>query len=119
MANKRQIGSYAEQIAANFLIQNGYRIVEMNFRCKTGEIDIIAEDEDYTVFVEVKYRKDISNGFPREAVNIHKQKTIIKTAKFYIFKNNLYNCNFRFDVVEMIGDMEDLSINLIKDAFQS
>lgn len=113
MENKRQIGTTAEKLAVNYLIQNNYSIINTNFRCKIGEIDIIAKDNDYIVFIEVKYRKNTKRGLPREAVNYNKQKTIIKVANYYILQNKLYTNNFRFDVVEII----DKQINLIKNAF--
>lgn len=118
MENKRELGTEAEKIAANYLLENNYIVVEKNFRCKLGEIDIIANDEDYLVFIEVKYRKTDKKGLPREAVNIYKQRTIIKVAKWYLVKHNLYDSNCRFDVLEMMGDMDNLEINLIKDAFR-
>lgn len=118
MENKRKIGAEAEKIAIDYLLKNNYIILEKNFRCKLGEIDIIANDKDYLVFIEVKYRKTNKKGLPREAVNIYKQKTIIKVTKYYLVKYNLYDNNCRFDVLEMIGDMNNLEINLIKDAFQ-
>ena len=67
-----------------------------------GEIDIIAEKDNTVVFVEVKLRKDTKYGLPCEAVDLRKQKKIIETAKDYIQKNDLYNKNFRFDVIEIL-----------------
>ena len=84
MNNKRNIGSWGEEIGSDFLQKQGLKIREKNFRCKIGEVDIIAEENEYLVFVEVKYRKDLSHGYPREAVNYYKQKTISKVALWYI-----------------------------------
>lgn len=117
MENKKNIGNKAENIAKSFLESKGYIIITSNFFTKLGEIDIIASDNDYLVFVEVKYRKSLKNGLPREAVNYKKQLHIIKTAQYYLMKNNIYNTNCRFDVVEIFGNLEKPEINLIQNAF--
>lgn len=117
MENKKTIGNTAENIAKNFLKTKGYTIITSNFRSKSGEIDIIASDNDYLVFIEVKYRKSLKNGLPREAVNYKKQLHIIQTAQYYLLINNIYNKNCRFDVVEIFGNIENPEINLIQNAF--
>lgn len=118
MANNRHIGQITENIATKYIENINYKILERNFRCNFGEIDIIADDNGYIVFIEVKYRSTTIKGLPREAVNRHKQKTIIAVAQYYIMIKNLYNVNFRFDVVELLGDINKPEINLIKNAFQ-
>lgn len=117
MINKRSIGDWGEEIAADFIQKQGLKIREKNFRCKIGEIDIIAEESEYLVFVEVKYRKDLSHGYPREAVNYYKQKTISKVALWYMKKYNLWKQPCRFDVLEILGYYPDLKITLIRNAF--
>ena len=117
MENKKTIGNNAELIAKEFIKTKGYIIITSNFRSKFGEIDIIASDSNYLVFIEVKYRKSLKNGLPREAVNYKKQNRIIKTAQYYLMINNLYDKNCRFDVIEIFGDIENPKINLIKNAF--
>ena len=72
--NKRQIGTEKEKLAGAYLEQNGYEIIEYNFRCKQGEIDIVAKDGEYLVFCEVKYRSNIKKGTPFEAVDYKKQR---------------------------------------------
>ena len=67
-------GKEGEKIAAAFLKKNGYRIIEINFRCPIGEIDIVAKEKDDLVFVEVKTRKSMELGYPEQAVGIRKQK---------------------------------------------
>ena len=111
--NKRTIGSEAEEVACGYLEKSGYKILERNFRCRSGEIDIIALNGDYIVFIEVKYRKDKTFGYPRESVNYYKQKNISKVASYYLLIKNAYHKNCRFDVVEIIGS----HIELIQDAF--
>ena len=80
MQNRRQIGTKEEALAAAFLEKQGYQILERNFRCRLGEIDLIARDGSTLVFVEVKYRKNADFGTPAEAVNRKKQLTICETA---------------------------------------
>lgn len=115
MKNNRNIGNINELLAVKYLELNGYKILERNYFIKNiGEIDIIANDSQYLVFIEVKYRSSLINGFPREAVNLKKQQKISKTASYYIFKHQIYeNTPIRFDVVEIYKD----NINLIKNAF--
>ena len=72
--NNRILGSEAEDIACHYLEKMNYTILEKNFRCRSGEIDIIAFHEGAIVFVEVKYRKDCKLGHPREAVHYYKQR---------------------------------------------
>lgn len=100
-------------MACDYLKKRDYKILERNFRCRSGEIDIIALDQDYLVFIEVKYRKDKAFGSPRESVNYYKQRNITKVASYYLLINNAYDYNCRFDVVEITGE----HIELIKDAF--
>ena len=111
--NKREIGKIGEEIACKYLESKNYKILEKNFRCRSGEIDIIALDGDYIVFIEVKYRKDNSFGFPRESINYHKQRNISKVAAYYLLVRNAFHKNSRFDVVEIIGGQ----IEIIQNAF--
>ena len=114
MQNNRSKGSEYEDDACRFLIDQGYRILERNFRTRSGEIDIIASDKEYTVFVEVKYRKTLKTGYPSEAVTLSKQKKIINTSVYYLYIKHKTNCNIRYDVIEIIGDS---TINHYKNAF--
>ncbi|OGT97808.1 MAG: YraN family protein [Gammaproteobacteria bacterium RIFOXYB2_FULL_38_6] len=109
------IGSQAESKALAFLKTQGLKLLERNFRCKLGEIDLIMQDKDFTVFVEVKYRKIINFGEPVETVTKSKQRKIIKAATFYLQQKDLFDkVPCRFDVV---GILDDGQINWIKDAF--
>lgn len=109
----RVSGIKGELIAHDFLKNNGYKILEKNYKNKIGEIDIIAKDGEFICFVEVKYRESAIFGLPREAVNYHKQQKIKQTATWYISKNNLFDEPVRFDVVDILGN----NITLIKNAF--
>lgn len=113
MTNKRTTGAAYEQKAAAHLIYLGYEILELNYRCKSGEIDIIARDGEYLVFVEVKYRGSLKKGHPLEAISLQKQKTISKCAMYYITKHDLTEMPVRFDVVGILGEEKEL----IKNAF--
>lgn len=84
-----------------YLEQIGYRIIERNFHCRQGEIDIIAKDRDEYVFIEVKTRSNIFFGRPKEAVNEPKQKHIYQSTRFYLYLHGLNNAFMRFDVIEV------------------
>lgn len=112
--NKRKIGGEYERRALLFLEGKGLTVLETNYRCKVGEIDLICKDGSTYVFVEVKYRKNNSMGDPAEAVNYRKQKTICKVATYYMVAKKLpYDGSFRFDVVSILGD----KITWYKNAF--
>ncbi|AWI03982.1 YraN family protein [Clostridium drakei] len=116
----KEIGFLGEDIANNYLRQIGYTILDRNFRCKIGEIDIIGRDGNYICFIEVKTRYGSLYGNPCEAVTYSKQHKIYKTAEIYIMKKKLFKFNFRFDVIEIILNNSNNipSIRLIKDAFE-
>lgn len=103
--NKRSVGSSYEEMAVQYLQRQGLKILDRNFRCRLGEVDIIAKDQTYFVFVEVKYRKDSMNGNPADAVNYRKQQKICKVADFYRISHRLSaDTPVRFDVVAILGD---------------
>jgi len=110
----KSIGDHGEEQARNYLKKHNVRIVESNFKCKAGEIDIIAMHHDSILFVEVKYRKQIGYGTPAEMVTRAKQKKIISTAQLYLQKHpELANKACRFDVISIHQN----DINWIQDAF--
>lgn len=111
----KEIGNFAEDLACKFLLKNGYKILKRNFTKPFGEIDIIAQDNDFLVFIEVKSRKNTNFGYPRDFVNKRKIKKITDVAQVYMLENNLFNIAFRFDVIEIIFDKEE--INHLKNAF--
>jgi putative endonuclease len=110
-------GKEGEKIAAAFLKKNGYRIMEINFRCPIGEIDIVAKEKDYLVFVEVKTRKSMELGYPEQAVGIRKQKKMSQLALWYMQKRKIDDTNARFDVVAVSLIPEKNEVKLIKNAF--
>lgn len=116
----KKTGELGEEIAANFLIAHGYRILEHNFRCKGGEVDIIARDpgDKSLVFIEVKARRGLSYGVPQLAVTPFKQRQISKAALTWLSKNRLHDTNARFDVIAILLSGADLhKIDHIINAF--
>lgn len=123
MINKREIGTIGEEIAAEYLENNNYKIIEKNFRYKRlGEIDIISWENDNICFIEVKTRCTLKYGLPRESVNFKKRENIKKLAQIYINRHNMHDKNIRFDVVEIYMEKNEdgiilKEINLLKNAF--
>lgn len=115
--NNRELGQYGENIACKYLESKNYKILERNFSCKQGEIDIIAKDKNEIVFVEVKTRRSMKYGRPSEAVNKLKQKHILEVSKYYLYKNYLMSTALRFDVIEVYLEKQKVFINHIKKAF--
>ena len=115
--SKINTGKQGEKIAAAFLKKNGYRIIEKNFRCVLGEIDIIAREKDELVFVEVKTRKSGELGYPEQAVGTKKQKKMSQLALWYLQKKNTTDAQARFDVVAITISASGKEIKLIKNAF--
>ena len=111
--NKRKIGETYEKKAGAFLEQMGYEILAYNFRSRQGEIDIIARDEEYLVFCEVKYRSGKQSGHPSEAVDYKKQRNLSRCALYYIMKEKKEDVPCRFDVVSICGE----EITVLKNAF--
>jgi putative endonuclease len=104
--NKRKIGTDYEEQAARYLEEQGLRLLSRNYRCRIGEIDLIAyEPTTKTVaFVEVKYRTDAEAGLPEEAVTEGKQRTICRVADHYRMRKHLGDdYSFRFDVIAIQG----------------
>lgn len=116
MYERHEIGKIGENIATKYLEQIGYEILQRNFECKQGEIDIIAKDKEEIVFVEVKTRANMLYGKPKEAVDTIKQKHIYKSAEFYIYIKHLENLPVRIDVIEVYKKKEKYFLNHIKNA---
>lgn len=114
MENKRSTGSTYEEKAAQYLGKQGYRIITRNYRCRMGEIDLIAAKGSYLVFVEVKYRKNRGCGSPLEAVDLRKQHQISRVAAHYCMTHKISQSHpCRFDVVAILGE----EITHIENAF--
>lgn len=114
MKNKRAIGSRYEEKAAAFLQNQGFAILERNYRDRYGEVDLVAREGAYLVFVEVKYRSSLKNGYPEEAVHGRKQQRIRHGARYYLYQHHYSeDTPCRFDVVSIVGE----EIRLIRGAF--
>lgn len=113
-------GAAGEVLAARHLRKKGYTILAANYRCRFGEIDIIAADKKYIAFVEVKLRGKAAIYTPEEAVTAAKQQKIIKTAQLYL-QTHSFNLQPRFDVIAITTDREDpmrvLALNHLVAAF--
>ena len=110
----QKIGKFGEDEAVKYLEQKGYKILDRNFSCKRGEIDIIALDKDEIVFIEIKARISLKYGLPSEAVTKNKLKHIYKTAEYYLYTRNLLNENTRIDVIEVYIKNNQVIINHLK-----
>ena len=102
LQNNHAQGITGQNHAETFLKGLGLHIIARNYRVKTGEIDLIAKDDNYIVFIEVKTRTSTNYGNPAEAVTYHKQQKIIRTALHYLHRYKLTESNIRFDVVEIL-----------------
>lgn len=112
--NNRKVGNDKESLVVEFLEKSGYKVLERNFFCREGEIDIITTDGDMLIFVEVKYRRGNGFGIPEEAVGRKKQEKIYRAARYYIYKQyKCYDLPCRFDVVAVEKD----TIRHYKNAF--
>lgn len=120
--NKTELGSFGENLAAEYLEQEGYRILERNFRCRMGEIDLIACRKQILTFVEVKLRKDSRHGEAREFVTAAKQRKLRMAASYYLMNHpSAEELQMRFDVIEIYaprGREGPVQLNLLENAFE-
>ena len=114
---KKELGRRGEEVAFRFLKKKGYRIIEKNYVCRMGEMDIIAKEKDTLVFIEVKTRTSALFGPPQLAVNFSKQRQLSKVALNYLKEKRLEDVKARFDVVAILLGQSQEEIELIKDAF--
>lgn len=112
---RQEIGKWGENLACQYLEKNNYKIIERNFLCRQGEIDIIAKDinKNELIFIEVKTRSNFKYGNPADAVNKEKQKHIVEAMKYYLYKNYINNIPIRIDVIE-VCIVQKCKINHIK-----
>lgn len=111
--NNRKTGGNYEQAAGFYLEQHGYQIIQYNYRCRIGEIDIVAKEGENLVFCEVKYRTGPGKGSPLEAVDARKQRKIFQAAMYYLTEHHISDVPCRFDVI----GIEGTRIQLVKNAF--
>jgi putative endonuclease len=108
--DRLETGKRGEDAAAAYLERIGLTLVERNWRCPAGEVDIVCLDGTTLVLVEVKTRTTIAKGTPEEAVTPAKQRRLVRIARTYIAKANAEPCNVRFDVVTIIVLGEDRAL---------
>ena len=118
MIERLQVGKAGEEAAVQYLCQQGYRIVERNYRCRFGEIDLIARDGKTLTFIEVKTRRPQRFGPAAAAVTLEKQRHLIKASQLYLIQKRKACELCRFDVVTIELGAQEPRIELIKDAFQ-
>jgi len=116
--SSQDIGAQAEDLALKYLQQQGLSVVNRNYHCRRGEIDLIMVDTNTLVFIEVRYRKSATFGSALESVNHTKQKRIIHTAQLYLQQQTSSLNNYRFDVIAISSNQSKPEITWIKDAFQ-
>lgn len=119
MYERHETGKWGEDMACEYLEHNDYKIVDRNFLCKQGEIDIIAweKSKKELVFIEVKTRKNKHYGNPADAVDNVKQKHIYRAAQYFIYVYKIANVFLRFDVIEIYAIGNKARINHIKQIF--
>src|SRR5688572_24918000 len=99
---RQQLGRLGEELATQFLIKSGFRIIARNFKARYGEIDIIAVQNDTLVFVEVKTRTSFLFGYPEEAITPRKLKEVIRTGQLYVSLHNNLPSQLRIDVLAIV-----------------
>jgi len=117
---KKQVGDKGEKLAEDFLKRKGFNIIQRNYRCKLGEIDIIAEQDDVIVFVEVRTKRTESFGIPQSSITSGKISRITKTALSYIQEKELFDRSCRFDVIAITFPQKSKEPNIehIENAFE-
>lgn len=116
--SSKELAKLGEEVAEKYLVSKGYSIIKKNFVFGKGEIDIIAKDGEYLVFVEVKTRRNYDFGEPEYAITKSKQRQLKKIAEAYFYVNGIQEQLCRFDVITIVGEKEeDMKINHIINAF--
>ena len=123
MTTTRELGEVTESLACKYLEKKGFKLLERNFNCRFGEIDLIMQHSDSLVFVEVRYRRNTNFGSGAESITASKQSKLIKTASAYLQRHaKLSKYPARFDVVSITGSIEtdntnNIDFNWIENAF--
>ena len=118
MSEHNDVGREGEALAANFLQQKGYEIVDRNWRYGPKEIDIVARDGDTMVFVEVKTRSTLAFELPQEAVTKRKMKNLVEAADAYLIQHNI-DLESRFDIVAVLNGNPPKVIEHLEGAWQA
>jgi len=117
---RKKIGNEGEKLAEKYLKRKGYKIIQKNYRCKLGEIDIIAEQNKVIVFVEVRTKQSEKLGLPQYSINTAKKGQISKAALWYIKEKKIVNQTCRFDVIAITypSNSQEPHIEHIENAFE-
>ncbi len=115
---KQNLGREGEGIAERYLKKQGFKLLERNYRCPVGELDLVALDRKVLVFVEVKTRTSDSAGSPLESVDRRKQRQIIKTALYFLSQKRLHDQDARFDVIGISLGQGAPVVEHIRNAFE-
>ncbi len=110
---KQSIGRLGEKIAEKYLKKKGYKILERNYCLRGGEIDLIAQKDGRLIFVEIKTRTSDKFGMPEESIGYFKQKSLSRAIRNYLFKKNIKDQDYQFDVISVILNKEEKN-NMIK-----
>ena len=116
MAEHNELGKKGELLAINFLVKNGYRILDKNWRYQKAEIDIIAQKKETLAVIEVKTRSSIDFGNPQDFVNPKKIKLLVSAIDEYIISKDL-DVNVRFDIIAIVREGNNFTIEHLEDAF--
>jgi putative endonuclease len=116
MSDKIKKGKEGEDLAARFLIENGFEIIQRNYRHKHSEIDLIVKKDNWLIFVEVKLRSSDAFGYPEDFVDYKKAKNVVDGAEQYTYENN-WQGNVRYDIVSIRLLKDKTEIIQIEDAF--
>ncbi len=115
--NNKEIGKLGEKIAKEYLEKQGIKIIEQNYFCKFGEIDLIGIENKTIIFIEVKLRFNNSFGAPYEAVGSKKWERLQNAAQLYLIEHNINNMDCRFDIISLLysNDKKNFNIEWLKD----
>jgi putative endonuclease len=111
--SRKKLGEFGEKLALAFLVDLNYILIEANWRCRSGELDIITQNEDTLVFVEVRTRRNTGRyGTPQESVDARKQRKVRETAQVYLHQHHKHNCKIRFDLISVELNLQGEFIRL-------
>ncbi|WP_336067885.1 YraN family protein [Mesoflavibacter sp. CH_XMU1404-2] len=116
MASHNELGKKGEQLAVDFLVENGYDIVERNYRFNKAEVDIIAQKKDILAIIEVKTRSTADFGNPQDFVKPKQIKNLVKAVDEYVTVNGL-DVEVRFDIIAIVKEKKEFKIEHLEDAF--
>ncbi len=118
MVGRGDLGRRGEELAEAFLSAQRYRILARNYRCRVGEIDLVAVDDDEIVFVEVRSRRAAGCGTPLESVDGRKQRQVVRVAQHFLAARGWVDRNARFDVIGIRFDREPPTVEHLRHAFE-